>query len=184
MRCRSFARRSNAHVDLVGEDTLGGELQKHAAEIGVGAHVTFHGFLPQPGVLEIVSRSDLYVQSSLHEAAGVSVLEAAAAGVPDGRHARGLRGGLVADESDGARRRDSRIARRRHPGAARRCRSPAIDGGAGARVRDRARRLVVGRAVRSAVPGACSPRPSSSAAGSSCRRSAGTSRCARRQATA
>jgi glycosyltransferase involved in cell wall biosynthesis len=85
----------NAHVDLIGEDTLDGELQKHAARTGVGGHVTFHGFLPQSGVLEILSRSDLYVQTSLHEAAGVSVLEAAAAGVP----AIGTLAGYVADWS-------------------------------------------------------------------------------------
>ena len=85
----------SAHVDLIGEDTLDGELQKHAVDIGVDAHVTFHGFLPLPAVLEIVSRSDLYVQTSLHEAAGVSVLEAAAAGVP----AIGTCAGYVADWS-------------------------------------------------------------------------------------
>jgi glycosyltransferase involved in cell wall biosynthesis len=85
----------DARVELVGEDTLAGELQKHAATIGVDAHVTFHGFLAQPGVLQILPRSDLYVQTSLHEAAGVSVLEAAAAGVPT----VGTRGGYVADWS-------------------------------------------------------------------------------------
>jgi glycosyltransferase involved in cell wall biosynthesis len=71
----------DAHLDLAGEDTLGGELQRHAAKIGMTDHVTFHGFLPQPRVMEILETSDLYVQSSLHEAAGVSVLEAAASGV-------------------------------------------------------------------------------------------------------
>lgn len=85
----------NAHVDLIGEDTLNGELQKHAARIGVDAHVSFHGFLPQPGVLEVLSRSDLYVQTSFHEAAGMSVLEAAAAGVPT----VGTLAGYVADWS-------------------------------------------------------------------------------------
>jgi glycosyltransferase involved in cell wall biosynthesis len=85
----------NAHVDLVGEDTLNGELQRHAAMTGVGDHVTFHGFLPQSGVLEVLAHSDLYVQTSLHEAAGVSVLEAAAAGVP----AIGTLAGYVADWS-------------------------------------------------------------------------------------
>jgi len=85
----------DARLDLVGEDTLSGELQKHAAAIGVGAHVTFHGFLPQERVLEVLSRADLYVQSSLHEAAGVAVLEAAAAGVP----VLGTRAGYIADWS-------------------------------------------------------------------------------------
>jgi len=88
-------KKVNAHLDLIGEDTLDGELQKHAANTGVGAHVTFHGFLPQPAVLEVMSRSDLYVQTSLHEAAGVSVLEAAAAGVPT----VGTLAGYVADWS-------------------------------------------------------------------------------------
>ena len=83
----------DARLDLIGEDTLNGELQKHASAIGVGAQVTFHGFLPQERVFDVLSRADLYVQSSLHEAAGVAVLEAAAAGVP----ALGTRAGYVAD---------------------------------------------------------------------------------------
>jgi glycosyltransferase involved in cell wall biosynthesis len=85
----------DAHLDLVGEDTLGGELQRHAAQIGVADHVTFHGFLPQPRVIDILEGSDLYVQSSLHEAAGVAVLEAAAAGVPTA----GTLAGYIADWS-------------------------------------------------------------------------------------
>jgi glycosyltransferase involved in cell wall biosynthesis len=85
----------DARLDLVGEDTLRGEFQRHAEKIGVGAHVTFHGFLPQPRVLDILSRSDLYVQTSRHEAAGVSVLEAAASGVPT----LGTLAGYVADWS-------------------------------------------------------------------------------------
>jgi glycosyltransferase involved in cell wall biosynthesis len=85
----------DAHLDLVGEDTLDGELHAHAATIGVATHVTFHGFQPQERVQEILSRADLYVQSSLHEAAGVSVLEAAAAGVP----VVGTPAGYVADWS-------------------------------------------------------------------------------------
>ena len=84
-----------AHLDLVGEDTLGGELQNLAAKFGLGPHVTFHGFLPQPRAREILATADLYVQSSLHEAAGVSVLEAAASGVP----AVGTLAGYVADWS-------------------------------------------------------------------------------------
>ena len=78
---RIVREKIDAHLDLVGEDTLGGQLQKHAAQIGLAAHITFHGFLPQDRVLAILREADLYVQSSLHEAAGVSVLEAAASGV-------------------------------------------------------------------------------------------------------
>jgi glycosyltransferase involved in cell wall biosynthesis len=85
----------DAHLDLVGEDTLGGELQKHAAKTGIDRHVTFHGFLPQERVLDVLAMADLYIQTSLHEAAGVSVLEAAASGVPT----IGTLAGYVADWS-------------------------------------------------------------------------------------
>jgi glycosyltransferase involved in cell wall biosynthesis len=79
---RIVRERINAHLDLVGEDTLRGELQKHAASMGLDSYVVFHGFLKHPQVIDLLGTADLYVQSSLHEAAGVSVLEAAAAGVP------------------------------------------------------------------------------------------------------
>ena len=85
----------DAHLDLVGEDTLGGALQRHAAALGLADHVTFHGFQPQKRVHELLGNADLYVQSSLHEAAGVAVLEAAAHGVP----AVGTLAGYVADWS-------------------------------------------------------------------------------------
>jgi glycosyltransferase involved in cell wall biosynthesis len=90
---RFVREKADAHLDLIGEDTLGGQLQKHVTEIGLAEHVTFHGFLPQDRVLALLSDADLYVQSSTHEAAGVSVLEAAAAGVPT----VGTLAGYVAD---------------------------------------------------------------------------------------
>lgn len=71
----------DARLDLVGEDTLGGELRRRAAAKGVAESVRFHGFVPQDRLGTILAEADLYVQSSLHEAAGVSVLEAAAAGL-------------------------------------------------------------------------------------------------------
>ena len=49
--------------------------------------------MPQDRLAAIFADADLYVQSSLHEAAGVSVLEAAAAGLP----IVGTRVGYVAD---------------------------------------------------------------------------------------
>lgn len=72
----------DARLDLVGQDTLGGELQRLAAERGVADRVRFRGFVPQDRLAPIFAEADLYVQSSLHEAAGVSVLEAAASGLP------------------------------------------------------------------------------------------------------
>jgi glycosyltransferase involved in cell wall biosynthesis len=87
------SRHIDVRLDLVGEDTLGGELQRQAEQQGVAGRVTFHGFLPQNRLAARYAAADLYVQSSLHEAAGVSVLEAAAAGVP----VTGTRVGYVAD---------------------------------------------------------------------------------------
>lgn len=80
-------------LDLVGEDTLGGELQQQAAARGVGHRVRFHGFKAREQLAPFYSSADLYVQTSMHEAAGVSVLEAAGAGVP----VVGTRVGYVAD---------------------------------------------------------------------------------------
>jgi glycosyltransferase involved in cell wall biosynthesis len=60
---------------------------------GVAESVRFHGFAPQDRLTAIFADADLYVQSSLHEAAGVSVLEAAAAGLP----IVGTRVGYIAD---------------------------------------------------------------------------------------
>lgn len=83
----------DAHVDLVGEDTLDGDLQRHAAHLGLADDVSFHGFVPQDGLDRFYGNADIYVQTSLHEAAGVSVLEAAAAGLP----VVGTRAGYIAD---------------------------------------------------------------------------------------
>jgi glycosyltransferase involved in cell wall biosynthesis len=83
----------DAQLDLVGADTLGGELQRHATQQGVSKRVRFHGFKTREELARFYSTADIYVQSSLHEAAGVSVLEAAAAGVP----VVGTRKGYVAD---------------------------------------------------------------------------------------
>jgi glycosyltransferase involved in cell wall biosynthesis len=87
------AQSIDVQLDLVGEDGLRGELQQHAAARGVGHRVRFHGFKPREELAPFYSSADIYVQSSLHEAAGVSVLEAAAAGVP----VIGTRVGYVAD---------------------------------------------------------------------------------------
>jgi glycosyltransferase involved in cell wall biosynthesis len=69
------------HLDIVGEDTLGGAVQRTAREAGVDDHVTFHGFTPTDTLGAFYARAHLHVVSSRHEAAGVVVLEAACAGV-------------------------------------------------------------------------------------------------------
>ena len=82
---RAFAqvRRSHdVHLDIAGGDTMHGRVQSLARELGLENAVTFHGVVPQDTVRELLSRANLHVMSSRHEAAAVAVLEAAAAGIP------------------------------------------------------------------------------------------------------
>jgi glycosyltransferase involved in cell wall biosynthesis len=90
----ALAQRSvGIKLDLVGEDTLGGKLQREAASHGLSGSVTFHGFQPHDAVARFYRSAHLYVQSSRHEGGGISVLEAAAARVP----IVGTRVGFVSD---------------------------------------------------------------------------------------
>jgi glycosyltransferase involved in cell wall biosynthesis len=86
-------REVDVHLDLVGEDTLGGSVQAYAARVGVAKRVTFHGYHTFDQLPGFYQAAHLYVQSSRHEAAGAAVLEAAASGVP----IVGTRVGYVAD---------------------------------------------------------------------------------------
>jgi len=70
------------HLDIVGEDTLDGSMQRQAHALGLASHVTFHGFQPADALAAFYSRADLHVVSSRHEAAGGVILEAACAGIP------------------------------------------------------------------------------------------------------
>jgi glycosyltransferase involved in cell wall biosynthesis len=70
------------HLDIVGEDTLGGEMQRLAAQLGVDSCVRFVGYLPQRQLREHVEAAHLCVVSSRHEAGPLALLEAAVAGVP------------------------------------------------------------------------------------------------------
>jgi glycosyltransferase involved in cell wall biosynthesis len=93
---RAFARirqSHDAHLDIAGGDTMDGRIQSMARDLGLANHVTFHGVVPQDTVRSLLSRAHLHVMSSRHEAAGVSVQEAAAACVPT----VGTRVGYVAD---------------------------------------------------------------------------------------
>ena len=147
----------DAHVDLVGEDTLNGELQKHAADDRCRRSRDVPRLPAAARACSTSCRAPISTcRSSLHEAAGVSVLEAAAAGVPalgtraatwpTGRRRRRWRVGDAIPESLA----DGILA------LARECRSPAIDCRAGAQ-RSRSRTTPRGRAAQfdQAVPGAC-----------------------------
>lgn len=69
-------------VDIIGEDTLGGAVQRLARELGLADKVRFHGFMTQRQILPLMQAAHVLVVSSRHEAGPIVVLEAAALGVP------------------------------------------------------------------------------------------------------
>ena len=83
---QAFARLRASGVDftadIVGEDTLHGEIQALAATLQLTDIVRFHGFKVQRELWPLVAGSDLLLMSSRHEAGPLAVLEAGALGVP------------------------------------------------------------------------------------------------------
>jgi len=76
------SRIHDVHLDIAGEDTLGGAMQALAQSLGLSRQVAFHGALPIERVASLYADAHLHVSTSRHEAAGVATLEAACAGVP------------------------------------------------------------------------------------------------------
>jgi glycosyltransferase involved in cell wall biosynthesis len=83
----------DVHLDVVGEDTLGGAVHTLVHEAGAGDRVTFHGYVPSPALAALYHQAHVAVLTSYHEAAAVVALEAAACGVPT----VGTRVGYIAD---------------------------------------------------------------------------------------
>ncbi|HET8655240.1 MAG TPA: glycosyltransferase family 4 protein [Longimicrobiaceae bacterium] len=69
-------------LDVVGEDTLRGAMQRLASDLALGDVVRFLGFLTHAELRAHVERADLLLVSSRHEADPIVLLEAAVAGVP------------------------------------------------------------------------------------------------------
>lgn len=69
-------------LDIVGEDTLAGEIQSLSSSLGLEPFIRFHGFLVQEQVRHVILEADLLVVSSLHEADPIVALEAAVSGTP------------------------------------------------------------------------------------------------------
>lgn len=69
-------------MDVVGEDTLNGEVQALAGQLRLLNTVRFHGFLTQRQLRPLVEAADIMVLASRHETGPVVALEAALVGVP------------------------------------------------------------------------------------------------------
>src|SRR4029079_9696968 len=70
-------RLRDTHLDIVGEDTLGGAIQEQWHALGVDHHVTFHRVQPSDELAMFYGRAHVLLVSSRHEAASVAMLEAA-----------------------------------------------------------------------------------------------------------
>jgi len=79
---RLLAGQREATLDIVGVDTLDGEVQALAGELGLQSRVRFHGLLNHERLREVFEQADLLVMSSRHEAGPLVTLEAGAIGVP------------------------------------------------------------------------------------------------------
>lgn len=73
---------SSFEMDVIGEDTLHGEIQSMAARLGLLGNVSFRGFLTQRQLRPFIEAADLMILSSQHETGPLVLLEAAVAGVP------------------------------------------------------------------------------------------------------
>ncbi len=83
----------DAHLTIVGGDTMNGHHTRLATELGVDERIIFTGQLPPAEVADVVRGASWHVLTSRHDAGPVAVLEAAACGVPT----IGVRVGHVAD---------------------------------------------------------------------------------------
>jgi len=69
-------------LDIVGQDTLDGAVQRRAADLGLGEVAHFHGFVDHAALRPWLEDAHILVMSSRHEAGPLVALEAAVAGVP------------------------------------------------------------------------------------------------------
>jgi len=69
-------------LNIVGEDTLRGEIQALATALDLDGRVRFQGFATQAALRPVVAAAHVLVVTSLHEAGPLVLLEAAVLGVP------------------------------------------------------------------------------------------------------
>jgi len=76
------ARRSDAHLVLVGDGPIRSQLEELAAQEGLAGRVHFTGTLAKPDVIDVYHAADVFVIASTTETQGLVTLEAMAAGLP------------------------------------------------------------------------------------------------------
>lgn len=74
-------RVGKAHLDILGEGPQRAELEALVAREGVGAGVTFHGWVEHAAIQDIAGRASVFLFPSVREFGGGAVLEAMALGL-------------------------------------------------------------------------------------------------------
>jgi len=69
-------------LDVIGEDTLAGRVQREAARRGLDHRIRFHGYLAPARLRATMERAHVHLLTSRFEGGARVVLEAAATGVP------------------------------------------------------------------------------------------------------
>jgi glycosyltransferase involved in cell wall biosynthesis len=70
----------NLSVNLIGEGTLRGQLEKTAADMGLKDKIIFHGKLPQTEIAKTLNNTHLFATTSFSDGNNVSLTEAMACG--------------------------------------------------------------------------------------------------------
>jgi glycosyltransferase involved in cell wall biosynthesis len=78
----SSLRARTLHLDIVGDGPEMGNLREQVRRLELSHAVTFHGWLAQDKVAELLTTADLFAFPSIREFGGGAVLEAMACGVP------------------------------------------------------------------------------------------------------
>ncbi len=68
-------------MNWVGEDTLGGEIQKLARQAGLDHRIVFHGFKTQERLKALLKEQHFIIQTSRYESQGIALAEACSQGV-------------------------------------------------------------------------------------------------------
>lgn len=70
------------HLDVIGDGWWRDRLDDHVRALGIGDHVTFHGFVPDDRRDALLDRAWVLLVPSVKEGWGIAIMEAAARGVP------------------------------------------------------------------------------------------------------
>lgn len=75
-------RERRMHLEIVGDGPQRAELVSQVRSLGIEQSVTFHGWLAQERVADLLAKADLFAFPSIREFGGGAILEAMACGVP------------------------------------------------------------------------------------------------------